>query len=112
MLRRPDHLVDRPRFPVIDAHNHLGPVFGGDWARRPVDELLEAMDAAGVVAMVDLDGGSGERLDAAIARWQDPHPSRFVVFAGLDPASWASDPAFGERRRRACATPSGVARAD
>ena len=70
MLRRPEHLVDRPRFPVIDAHNHLGSVFGGDWAQRPVDELLAAMDAAGVVALVDLDGGFGERLDAAIARWQ------------------------------------------
>lgn len=95
MLRRPEHLVDRPRFPVIDAHNHLGSVFGGDWAQRPVDELLAAMDAAGVLAMVDLDGGFGERLDAAIARWQTPHPTRFVVFAGLDPDSWATDPDFG-----------------
>jgi Predicted metal-dependent hydrolase of the TIM-barrel fold len=94
-LRRPEHPVDRPRFPVIDAHNHLGPAFGGDWAQRPVGELLAAMDAAGVEAMVDLDGGFGERLDAAVARWQRPYPRRFVVFAGLDPDAWASDPDFG-----------------
>jgi len=27
--------VTRPRFPVVDAHNHLGAEFGGGWDRRP-----------------------------------------------------------------------------
>ncbi len=94
-LRRPEHLIERPRFPVIDAHNHLGSTFGGDWGTRPVGELLAAMDDAGVEAMVDLDGGSGEVLSAEIARWQTPHPDRFVVFAGLDPDGWAADRDFG-----------------
>ena len=61
-----------------------------------MEDLLTAMDAAGVEAMVDLDGGSDEGLSASIARWQAPHPDRFVVFAGLDPDAWAADPAFGE----------------
>lgn len=95
-MRRPEHPVVRPRYPVIDAHNHLGPVFGGEWSARAVTELLAEMDAAGVEAMVDLDGGSGEALSVAIARWQALHPDRFVVFAGLDPDSWAGDEHFGE----------------
>ncbi len=33
--------VDRPRFPVIDAHNHLAEPFGGGWDKRPVPELLD-----------------------------------------------------------------------
>ncbi|MBK8027910.1 MAG: hypothetical protein IPK17_00020 [Chloroflexi bacterium] len=40
--------VARPRFPVIDAHNHLSlPGFGG-WDTRPVAELLDHLDQADV----------------------------------------------------------------
>jgi predicted TIM-barrel fold metal-dependent hydrolase len=99
-LRIPQHPVERPRFPVIDAHNHLGPEFGGGWAARPVSELLEAMDAAGVEAMVDADGGWGARLDAEVDRWQAPHPDRFHVFANVDDARWADDPDFGRTEAR------------
>ena len=28
-------VVTKPRFPVIDAHNHLGEPFGGGWEPRP-----------------------------------------------------------------------------
>ncbi len=54
------------------------------------------MDAAGVEAIVDLDGGWGEGLRAEIDRWQAALPGRVAVFAGLDYARWADDPAFGE----------------
>lgn len=100
MVRTTQSMVDRPRFPVVDAHDHLGPVFGGPWASRPVEALLAVMDAVGVETMVDADGGWGADLDAEIARWQRPHPDRFVVFAGLDYDGWASDPAFGETEAR------------
>lgn len=88
--------VPRPRFPAIDAHNHLGTAFGGDWAGRPVGELAEALDAAGVEAMVDLDGGWGEGLRREIERWQRPLAGRVAVFAGLDYERWRDDPVFGE----------------
>jgi len=39
-LRVPATDVARPRYPVISMHEHLGPVFGGDWRNRPVEELL------------------------------------------------------------------------
>ena len=32
--------VNKPRFPVIDAHNHLAEPFGGGWDNKPISELL------------------------------------------------------------------------
>lgn len=101
MLRVAAHPVERPRFPVIDAHNHLGSPFGGAWATRSPSELPEALDAAGVERLVDLDGGRGAALSREIDRWQAIVPDRVAVFAGLDYASWATDPAFGETEARA-----------
>jgi predicted TIM-barrel fold metal-dependent hydrolase len=88
-LTTPATLVEHPRFPVVDAHNHLGELlpgasFAGNWPRRPVEELVAELDRSGVRAVVDLDGGFGERLRREIARYCEPYPDRFVVFAGLD----------------------------
>ncbi len=95
VLRVPSHEVQRPRYPVVDAHNHLGAAFGGDWTVRSREELLAVLDEAGVDTLVDLDGGAGEALSREIRRWQDPPPDRVAVFAGLDDGGWADDPAFG-----------------
>lgn len=38
--------VEKPRFPVIDAHNHLGEPFGGGWDKKPLSELLDLLDFA------------------------------------------------------------------
>jgi predicted TIM-barrel fold metal-dependent hydrolase len=99
-LRVPAHRVERPLVPVVDAHNHLGPSFGGDWSRRPVAELIAALDDAGVAMLVDLDGGWGDALRSEIARYQEPHPDRFAVFAGLDYQLFGADPRFGETLAR------------
>lgn len=98
--RVPAREVYRPRFPVIDAHNHLRPPFGGDWSTRPSDELIATLDEAGIETLVDLDGGQGVDLSREIERWQTPHPDRVAVFAGLDYPSWASDSAFGDTEAR------------
>ena len=58
--------IQKPRFPVVDAHNHPGDTFSGGWYWEPVPELLEVMDAAGVRLLVDQDGGWGEAILAAI----------------------------------------------
>ena len=64
--------ITKPRFPVIDAHNHLGDAFipldEDDFRSRPVSELLATMDASGVQAMIDLDGQSGDALKRELAR--------------------------------------------
>jgi predicted TIM-barrel fold metal-dependent hydrolase len=96
MLRVPAHDVRRPKYPVVDAHNHLGSAFGGDWPVRPPSELIATLDECGVETIVDLDGGQRDELTAEIDRWQAPCPDRVAVFAGLDYDSWADDRAFGE----------------
>jgi predicted TIM-barrel fold metal-dependent hydrolase len=95
-LRVPIHDVRRPKYPVVDAHNHLGSAFGGEWPTRPSAELIATLDASGVETLIDLDGGQGATLSAEIERWQAPYPDRVAVFAGLDYDGWAVDPAFGE----------------
>ncbi len=99
-LRVARHDVLRPRFPVVDAHNHLGPGFGGDWSGRTAGELLATLDAAGVEALVDLDGRFGDPLSREVERWAAVAPERLVVFAGLDYDGWAADPRFGETEAR------------
>lgn len=94
-LRVPATAVEQPRWPVLSSHEHLGPVFGGDWAQRPVRELLAAMDAAGFRMLVDLDGGQGAQLSEHVARYQTPHPDRIAVFSGLDYPMWAERADFG-----------------
>jgi predicted TIM-barrel fold metal-dependent hydrolase len=100
MLRVATHEVSRPAAPAIDAHNHVGAVFGGGWADRPASELGPILDSAGIAAIVDLDGGHGDGLRAEIERWQSGLPGRVAVFAGLDYDAWAADAAFGESESR------------
>jgi predicted TIM-barrel fold metal-dependent hydrolase len=94
-LVTPTTVVEQPRCPVIDAHNHLGAEFGGGWDARPVAELLDVLDAAGVQWLVDLDGGWGEAiLHAHLDHFKAAAPERFQVFGGVD---WAAWPAHGDR---------------
>jgi len=95
-LRVPVHAVGRPKFPVVDAHNHLRPAAGNDWAARPPADVIAILDAMGVAMIVDLDGGHGEALSAEIDRWGASFPDRVAVFAGLDYDAWGLDPSFGE----------------
>ena len=81
--------VDRPMFPVIDAHNHLGEVFGGGWDRRPLSELLGRLDEACVKHYVDLDGGWGEDiLNQHLDIFQAKAPEQFSVFGGVEWRRW------------------------
>jgi len=83
-------LIEKPRFPAWDAHNHLGEDFGGGWDKRPLTELLDLLDAAGIVCYVDLDGGWGEDLlNSHLDLFKQPAPARFQVFGGVDWSQWA-----------------------
>jgi predicted TIM-barrel fold metal-dependent hydrolase len=82
-------LIEKPRFPAFDAHNHLGEAFGGGWDRKPLSELLDLLDQAGVVRYVDLDGGWGEHLlNAHLDHFKQPAPQRFLIFGGVDWSQW------------------------
>jgi predicted TIM-barrel fold metal-dependent hydrolase len=93
-LVTPVTAVVRPRFPVIDAHNHLSDQFGGGWERRPVRELLAVLDEAGVRLFVDLDGGWGEDvLQRHLDHFKAAAPERFRIFGGVQ---WDAWPAQGD----------------
>ena len=85
--------VEKPMFPVIDDHNHLGT---GKALLTParVKHYLEEMDAAGVRTVVNLDGMWGDRLKETLAALDEAHPGRFLTFAqinfdGLDDEGWS-----------------------
>jgi predicted TIM-barrel fold metal-dependent hydrolase len=82
-------LVKKPRFPIIDAHNHLADPFGGGWDKRPISALLEQLDQADVRLYVDLDGGWGENiLNHHLDHFKAAAPDRFQVFGGVDWSQW------------------------
>jgi predicted TIM-barrel fold metal-dependent hydrolase len=78
----------RPRFPVIDAHNHLK-AGAGKWVKRPASELLDLLDQVNVRLYVDLDGGWGEDiLRAHLDHFKAAAPERFCVFGGVNWGAW------------------------
>jgi predicted TIM-barrel fold metal-dependent hydrolase len=92
MLVTRSTVVETPRFPVIDIHNHLG---GGREFLTPerVERYLNEMNEAGVRTVVNLDGGWDERLKETIAALDRAHPGRFLTFAlvnfdGIDDGDW------------------------
>lgn len=78
--------VPVPAVPCIDVHNHLGRWLSedGDWIVPDVPGLLELMDARHVETVVNLDGMTGEELQANLDRLDRAHPGRFVTFCQLD----------------------------
>lgn len=89
MLHVPVTSVPRAAFPVIDMHTHLAvPGAGGRQSSRamPAADLLSVMDAKNLRTMVNLTGGTGERLAATVAGLDRAHPGRFLTFT--EP-SWA-----------------------
>lgn len=82
-------LIQKPRFPVIDAHNHLGAPFGEGWEKRPLSELLDLLEEAGVVHYIDLDGAwSEDTLHRHLDYFVSGAPERFTVFGGVDWNQW------------------------
>lgn len=81
--------VTKPRFPVIDAHNHLS-LDGWDFDKHPVSELLDIFDEADVRVYIDLDGGWGEDiLHAHLDYFKAAAPERFRVYGGVPWDDWA-----------------------
>jgi len=85
--------VEKPAFPVVDVHNHLG---GGAAMLTPdrVNRYLAEMDAASVRTVVNLDGGWDERLKETVAALDKAHPGRFLTYAlidfeGIDSPEWS-----------------------
>jgi predicted TIM-barrel fold metal-dependent hydrolase len=84
--------VEKPLYPVVDMHNHLG---GGNQILTPqrVQQYLTELNEAGVRTVVNLDGGWGDRLKETLAALDEAHPGRFLTFAlvnfdGIDADDW------------------------
>src|SRR5262245_10306782 len=91
-------VVEKPMFPVIDIHNHLGT---GKQFLTPqrVERYLEELDAAGVKTVVNLDGMWDERLTETIAALDKAHPGRFLTFAQINFEN-IDDPNWSEREAK------------
>jgi len=93
LLRRPETIPEKARFPVIDAHNHL---FG----ELPPEKIIEVMDAVGVRAWVNVTGNVTMPLENntyTIARrdlaffmehYVEAYPGRFAALTMADFAQW------------------------
>jgi predicted TIM-barrel fold metal-dependent hydrolase len=100
-----DHTPSRARFPVIDIHNHLGEweddyffniYTGGGWTIKDIPATVAMMDEMNICSVNNLDGGWGDQLKRNLARYKEPYPDRFTVFASTD---WGEieTPGFGEK---------------
>ena len=93
LLKRPAHIPECARFPVIDAHNHL---FGNYSA----DEMVTVMDQVGVRTFVNVTGNAilpyvnntytVQKRDVAIYfnDFVKPHPGRFAALTMAEFAQW------------------------
>ena len=103
--------IERPRFPAIDFHAHLGRWLDPDgdwvaadlagrrhdaWAVEP-EAYLELCDRHSIEATVNLDGGWDAELEANLERLDRAHPGRFLTFCQLDWTLAAAGDDFGER---------------
>lgn len=80
MLVVPETRVVRAKFPFVDVHGHQNLSAPDSVLAR----LVRQMDSIGLRTMVNLSGGSGERLAAQVRNARAKHPGRFVVFANID----------------------------
>ncbi len=103
--------IDRPRFPVIDAHNHLAEPFGGGWDKKPLPELLDRLDQVNIRLYIDLDGGWGEDiLNAHLDYFKTPAPNALkssAAWIGRSGPNWATNSQSG--LHSACASKKSAA---
>src|SRR5262249_41143287 len=85
-------VIEKPAFPVIDVHNHLGD--GNEFlTKERVDAYLKEMNEAGVKMVINLDGNLNGRIKETLKALDEAHPGRFQTFAllnfdGIDDGGW------------------------
>ena len=75
----PENMVTRARFPFIDVHSHQW-----NMGSRDLDKLAGEMDDLNMGVMVNLSGGSGGQITAAMSNINKSHSNRFIVFANVN----------------------------
>lgn len=89
----PEHPVRASRFPFIDIHAHQ--FQASTLSRTVLDSLIREMDGLNMAIMVNLSGGSGERLAGSVRNMNGAYPTRFAQFAnisfdGIDDPDWGA----------------------
>ena len=74
----PGNPVTRAKFPFIDIHSHQFRM-----GTQDLSLLIEDMDEMNMGIMINLSGGSGDRIKGAIKNANDHYPNRFGVFANV-----------------------------
>ncbi|MDZ7772349.1 MAG: amidohydrolase family protein [Balneolaceae bacterium] len=77
----PENPVHRAKFPFVDVHNHQWQMSSDE---ADLATVAAHMDTLNMRVMVNLSGGSGERISGAAANIREQAPGRFLVFANLD----------------------------
>lgn len=89
----PQHPVPRAKFPVIDIHSHQPtPISAADF-----DTVVQGMEQNNLRILVNLSGGSGDRLKQGLASIAGSrHKDRMVLFANVN---WngAGTPGWSEK---------------
>jgi predicted TIM-barrel fold metal-dependent hydrolase len=88
MLLSPMHEILRPKFPVIDYHNHLD-------AQDP-REVLKIMDECGIERVVNITMHTGQTALNMIHKFHSVAPERFATYGWMD---WSDvqSPGFFQR---------------
>jgi predicted TIM-barrel fold metal-dependent hydrolase len=91
------HPRPRAKFPVIDIHSHQPtPIGGPEFAR-----VVQGMEQNNLRLLVNLSGGSGERLKSGLeAIRTSKYADRMVLFANIDFPSGGVGPGFGVKAAR------------
>ena len=87
----PENIVTRSKYPFVDVHSH-------HWRGRDkayFKKLEGEMDELNCMALINLSGGTGERLQGNVDSSKAYLPGRFVVFANIELRS-IDDPEWAE----------------
>jgi len=86
-----EHKIERAKYPFIDIHSHHS-----NPTPEYVDKLVKEMDSINLQILVNLSGGTSERLRQTIAAMKGRYPNRFAVFANLS-FDDLNSPGYGQR---------------
>ena len=89
LLRLPRTNITRAKYPAIDFHVHAG----GLTTAEAYQTFIELMDAVGMGAIVNLNGGTGAKLDAALKAGEGfkDRVANFITFSadGINEPGWS-----------------------
>ncbi len=93
-LMVPGKPVTKAKYPFIDIHSHQYQM-----PTQDLSQLISDMDKMNMAIMINLSGGSSDRLNAALKNVQDNYPNRFGIFANVN-FSGVGSPGWGESAAR------------